>query len=74
MTEQESKNLITETFENDFNRARFKRFIANLLTEYQEVSILTDERYIKDAYKRYVKSYEVIAKFIDSNKRTFGIM
>ena len=74
MTEQESKNLITETFENDFNRARFKRFIANLLTEYQEVSILTDERYIKDAYKRYVKSYEVIAKFIDSNKRTLDVL
>lgn len=74
MTEQESKNLITETFENDFNRARFKRFIANLLTEYQEVSILTDERYIKDAYKRYVKSYEVIAKFIDSEKRTLDVL
>jgi adenine-specific DNA-methyltransferase len=74
MTEQESKNLIKETFENDFNRDRFKRFIANLLTEFQEASSLTSEQYIKDAYKPYVHSYEVIAKFTDSEKRTLDVL
>ncbi|MGI6423088.1 MAG: Eco57I restriction-modification methylase domain-containing protein [Candidatus Dojkabacteria bacterium] len=74
MTEQESKNLIKETFENDFNRERFKRFTANLLTEFQEVSILTGEQYIKDAYKPYIHSYEVIAKFTDSEKRTLDVL
>lgn len=74
MTEQESKNLIRETFESDFNRERFKRFTANLLTDFQEASILTSEQYIKDAYKPYVHSYEVIAKFIDSEKRTLDVL
>ncbi len=74
MTEQESKNLIRETFESDFNRERFKRFTANLLTEFQEASILTSEQYIKDAYKPYVHSYEVIAKFTDSEKRTLDVL
>ncbi|OQA13955.1 MAG: Eco57I restriction-modification methylase [bacterium ADurb.Bin363] len=74
MTEQESKNLIKETFENDFNRDRFKRFIANLLTDFQETSILYDGQYIKDAYKSYIKSYEVIARFIDSEKRTLDVL
>lgn len=74
MTEQESKNLIKETFESDFNRERFKRFTANLLTEFQEASILTSEQYIKDAYKPYVHSYEVIAKFTDSEKRTLDVL
>lgn len=74
MTEQESKNLIRETFESDFNRERFKRFIANLLTDYQEASIFTSEQYIKDAYKPYVHSYEVIAKFTDSEKRTLDVL
>jgi len=74
MTEQESKNLIRDTFESDFNRERFKRFTANLLTDFQEASILTSEQYIKDAYKPYVHSYEVIAKFIDSEKRTLDVL
>lgn len=74
MTEQESKNLIKETFESDFNRERFKRFTANLLTDFQEASILTSEQYIKDAYKPYVYSYEVIAKFADSEKRTLDVL
>ena len=74
MTEQESKNLIRDTFESDFNRERFKRFTANLLTDFQEASILTSEQYVKDAYKPYVHSYEVIAKFIDSEKRTLDVL
>lgn len=74
MTEQESKKLITETFENDFNEERFKRFIANLLTEYEEKSKLTGGQYIKDAYKPYIESYELIAKFSDSQKKELDVL
>ena len=74
MTEQESKKLITETFENDFDEERFKRFIANLLTEFQGVSKHTDNQYVKDAYKQYIESYDVIGKFSDSQKKTVDVL
>lgn len=71
MTEQESKNLIKETFESDFNKERFKRFIANLLTDYTELS---SSPFIKDAYKDRIKSCELIARFVDSDQMSIDVL
>jgi len=74
MTERESKKLIRETFEDNFNRDKFHRFIANLLTDYEETSTVVSATYIKDAYNPYIESYEIIAKYTDVNDRDIDVL
>jgi hypothetical protein len=64
MQRQQAINIVHDTFESAFDKARFTNFIKNLLNEPD----LTDGfgvrsgQYIPDAYKGYVEKYEQLGK------------
>ena len=65
MDRQQARNLIKETFERPFEKARFTGFIKNLLNRCEEAPIIYKGQYISDAYKPYISIMERIAKFSD---------
>ncbi|MFO7950521.1 MAG: hypothetical protein R6U36_09150 [Candidatus Fermentibacteraceae bacterium] len=65
MNKQQARRIITETFENPFDKGRFNGFIKNLLNRIDEGSFIYKGNYIPDAYKQYIKSLERIGKFSD---------
>ena len=62
---QQARNLIKETFEQPFEKARFTVFIRNLLNRYEEAPFSYKGQFIPDAYKPYISTLERIGKFSD---------
>jgi len=65
MNKQQAQQIIRDTFENPFDKARFTGFIKNLLNRINEESFTYRGNYIPDAYKPYIRILERIGKFSD---------
>lgn len=65
MDKQQARNLIKETFEGHFDKARFTVFIKNLLNHSEDAPFTYKGQYIPDAYQPYVSSMERLAKYSD---------
>lgn len=65
MDKEQAKKLVKETFENPFDKDRFVLFIKNLLNHIEEKTFVLSGNYIKDAYEKYISSYERIGKYND---------
>jgi hypothetical protein len=65
MNKQQALQIIRDTFENPFDKARFTGFIKNLLNRIDEESFTYQGIYIPDAYKPYIRILERIGKFSD---------
>src|SRR4029077_7797673 len=68
MDSAQSRSLIRETFTRPFEKARFQRFIRNLLNHIDESKARHwNKTYIKDAFKSRVNRFERIATYADKD-------
>ncbi len=61
----EAKNIITEVFENPFDKDKFSYFIRNLLKNIQPAEFLRAGYNIPKAFEDFIASYERIGKYED---------
>ena len=74
MDKQQAKEIIRETFENSFDKDRFKYFIKNLLNHIEEDHFEYRGIYLTDAFKEYIQKLERIGKYIDSKEKKIDIL
>jgi hypothetical protein len=65
MNKQQAIDLVRNTLESPFEKARFIGFIKNLLNEIEEAPFTYQGNYIPDAYKPYVSTLERVGKYTD---------
>lgn len=66
MNLEAAKNLIRDTFQNQFDENRFRVFIKNLFNDIDESKAFSYQgQYIPDAYKDHVRQYKRLGKFTD---------
>ncbi len=63
MDKKQAEEIITETFENEFNEGRFTYFLENLLKSYEKIKFVDEGKYIPDAFKPYIDSLEIIGEY-----------
>ena len=60
---REAQSLIEDVLGNSFNRDRFSRLARNLFRDFDEEKLWNRHgQYIKEAYRDYIKSYELIGR------------
>ncbi|HCY35979.1 MAG: class I SAM-dependent DNA methyltransferase [Candidatus Margulisiibacteriota bacterium] len=73
-SEIEAKRIITETFQ-EFDEVKFKHFIVNLLNEANEEKALQCQgKYIKDAFKPYIKQYKRLCQYTDPEGNVLDVL
>ncbi len=65
MIKTEAIKLVRETFESPFDKARFIKFVKNLLNEYENAEFIRTGNLIPDALQEYISKYERIGKYIN---------
>ena len=60
MSNESAKELIRKTFQNPFEKERFRLFIKNLLNHYDESEhdLIFPNQYVSEAYRQYINYYE----------------
>jgi len=75
MDKESAKKLIRNTFQNSFNKIDFIYFIKNLLNQYDESKVFhLHGCYIPDSFKDYIKSYERIGTYTDTEGKKIDIL
>ena len=75
MDKESAKKLITNTFQNSFDKEKFIYFIKNLLNQYDESKAFhLHGCYIPDSFKDYIKSYERIGTYTDPEGKKIDIL
>jgi hypothetical protein len=66
MNHEEAKNLIRETFQNNFDEGRFRFFAKNLFNDLDESNAFSYHgQYIPDAYREHIRRYKRLGKYTD---------
>jgi hypothetical protein len=71
------KKLVSDTFENSFNKEQFTLFIKNLLNyidDSEEARFIYQGQYIPEVYQDSVLSLERIGKYTDPEDKTVDIL
>ena len=67
MNKDQAQRIIKDTFENKFDKARFTRFIVELLnlksSAVSEAAVTFNESQVPNAYQPFVNSFEKIADY-----------
>jgi len=74
MDKQQAINIVRETFESPFEKGQFKRFIKNLLNQYEEAEITRTGNFIPDSFKDYVSKYERLGKYHDEEDHRIDVL
>jgi type I restriction-modification system DNA methylase subunit len=69
MDRQTAARLIQDTFENPFDKEKFRRFVKNLLNRIEDAPFVYKGNFIPDAYARYVSTLERIGKYGDGDHK-----
>ena len=69
MDKKQAQEIISDVFENPFDKGRFTDFVTNLLNSIEEDSFDYKGNYIPDAYKQYVSSWQRLGKYNDGENR-----
>lgn len=67
MDKQQAQQIISSTFEADFDKDRFTSFISNLLNHIEPAPFTYQGSYIPEKFRQYIKSLERIGKFSDGD-------
>jgi len=66
MNQQAASRLISSTFNNPFDDARFRVFTRNLLSNIDERKAFEYHgQYIPDSFKQHIKQYKRVGTYID---------
>lgn len=74
MNKQQAINLVKETFELPFDKGQFRKFVKNLLNQYEVAEITRTGTYIPDSFKNYVTKYERLGKYQDEEGHRIDIL
>ncbi len=74
MDKQQAKDLVKSTLENQFDKGNFTHFVRNLLNKIDESKAFHARGYVPESYKKYVKTYERIATYIDPEGSKIDIL
>lgn len=74
MNKQQAIHLVEDTFQAAFDKARFIRFVKELLNTYEEAEITRTGNYIPDAFEHYVGKYERVGKYTDGEGKRIDIL
>jgi hypothetical protein len=75
MDKEYAKKLITNTFQNSFDKEKFIYFVKNLLNRYDESKEFHLQGcYIPKAFKNFIKAYERIGTYIDSEEKKIDLL
>ncbi|WP_016775750.1 Eco57I restriction-modification methylase domain-containing protein [Anaerophaga thermohalophila] len=70
----EAKNIITEVFENPFDKDKFSYFIRNLLKNMQKAEFLRTGYNIPKAFEDFIASYERLGKYEDEEGNLIDVL
>jgi type I restriction-modification system DNA methylase subunit len=70
----EAKNIITEVFENPFDKDKFSYFIRNLLKNIKPAEFLRAGYNIPKAFEDFIASYERIGKYEDEEGNLIDVL
>jgi len=75
MDKESAKKLITNTFQNSFDKEKFIYFVKNLLNRYDESKeFYLQGCYIPKAFKNFIKAYERIGTYIDPEEKKIDLL
>lgn len=74
MEKQAAKQLISETFQNSFDKDRFYRFTKELLNHFEDAHFLYRGNLIPDAYDPYIQTLERLGKYEDPDGNKIDIL
>jgi hypothetical protein len=69
MNKQQAIDLVRDTLESSFEKARFIGFVKNLLNQIEEAPFTYQGNYIPDAYKPYISTLERVGKYTDGKNK-----
>ncbi|MBE0434118.1 class I SAM-dependent DNA methyltransferase, partial [candidate division WOR-3 bacterium] len=69
MDKAQAQDLVKTTFENPFDKERFKTFIMNLLNRIEDSAFTYHGAYMPEAFRDYISVYERIGKFVADGQR-----
>lgn len=70
----EAKNIITDVFENPFNKDKFSYFIRNLLKNLHPAEFLRTGYNIPKAFEDFIASYERLGKYEDEEGNLIDVL
>jgi hypothetical protein len=77
MNREEAKGIIIDTFENQFDKERFSRFIASLLKRYDRTKALEPRSGIQGVTERFldfIGSWERLGRYIDEEENKIDVL
>ncbi len=74
MDKESAKKLITSTFQNSFDKARFIYFIKNLLNQYDESKAIITNDYNSSDPNNCINTYECVGSYIDPEGKEIDIL
>src|SRR3989337_2326515 len=74
MDKQQAINIVKETFESQFEKRQFIKFVKNLLNQYEVAEISRTGNYIPDSFKNYVSKYERLGIYRDDDDHRIDIL
>lgn len=77
MNKYEAKKLVTDTFQNSFDRTKFNYFVKNLLNYFDESKAFHAHGYVKEEFKKtagIVKTYERLGTYTDPEGNKIDIL
>lgn len=77
MTTEQAKNLIIQTFENQFNKNNFITFISNLLKSYDKEKAFGSRNGIQgvtESFLDFISSWERIGRYTDEDENIIDIL
>lgn len=74
MDKQIAKNIVKESLQNSFDKARFTSFIKNLLNSIDESKAFHARGYVAESFTEFVKTYERLGTYIDPDGNKIDIL
>ena len=74
MRKNEAATLVKETLGNSFEEENFKRFINELLKDYEQKDLTREGQYIKQAFQGFVLKYKILGTFEDAAGETLDVL
>ena len=75
MNKEQARNLVGQTFTESFDKARFRRFVLELLNDFDESKgFVSGKTYIKDAFKSHVERFERLGTYTTPDEEKLDVL
>lgn len=74
MRKEEAVTLVKQTLGESFDETNFKRFVTELLKDYEQKDQVREGQYIKHAFQGFVLKYKILGTFTDASGDTLDVL